>query len=241
MKFAVTALLFFCWPAWSCQWPELTFLVGVEKPPYIEVASRSGYELELLQKVSNKMHRCAVFVHTPNGRLLELFKQGVADFVSLQRTTPDGTYATLPYISYENVLITRNDLRPPVQTLDNLAGRRVMAFQNAHLFLPPAYTTLTSAFSSYLEVVEQHQLPTMLLKGRVDALVMDKNIFEYYYRQVAPGDQSLHQLPLFGKNSYHLLGRDPWLVQRFDQALQLFQHSNEYQQLQLKYFQQANQ
>ncbi|HBN87623.1 substrate-binding periplasmic protein [Rheinheimera aquimaris] len=242
MKYAVTTLLLFCcWPAQPCQWPELSFLVGVEKPPYIEVATQSGYELELLQQVSLKMHRCAVFIHSPNGRLLELFKQGVADFASLQRSTPDGTYATLPYISYENVVITRSDLQPPLQTLDDLTGRRVMAFQNARQFLPPAYAELVPRFSSYLEVVEQHQLPVMLLKGRIDALVMDKNIFEYYYRQIAPGDQNLQQLPLFGKNSYHLLGRDPWLVQRFDQALQLFQLSKEYQQLQLKYFQQVNQ
>ena len=242
MKYAVTTLLLFCcWPAQPCQWPELSFLVGVEKPPYIEVATQSGYELELLQQVSLKMHRCAVFIHSHNGRLLELFKQGVADFASLQRSTPDGTYATLPYISYENVVITRSDLQPPLQTLDDLTGRRVMAFQNARQFLPPAYAELVPRFSSYLEVVEQHQLPVMLLKGRIDALVMDKNIFEYYYRQIAPGDQNLQQLPLFGKNSYHLLGRDPWLVQRFDQALQLFQLSKEYQQLQLKYFQQVNQ
>ena len=67
MKLAVTILLLFgCWPAQSCQWPELSFLVGVEKPPYIEVATQSGYELELLQQVSLKMHRCAVFIHSPN-------------------------------------------------------------------------------------------------------------------------------------------------------------------------------
>ena len=242
MKLALKTLLFFyCCPAWSCQWPELSFLVGVEKPPYIEVATHAGYELELLRQVSLKMHRCAVFIHTPNGRLLELFEQGVADFVSLQRSTPDGTFATAPYISYENVLITRSNLQPPVKKLTDLVGRRVMAFQNAHLYLPPDYASLLPHLSSYLEVVEQHQLPAMLLKDRVDALVMDKNIFEYYYQRVAPGDVSLQQLPLFGKNHYHLLGRDPWLVQRFDQALQLFQLSKEYQQLQLKYFQQANQ
>lgn len=241
MKLAVTAVLFCCWPALSCPWPELNFLVGVEKPPYIEVATRTGYELELLQQVSLRMHRCAVFIHTPNGRLLELFKQGVADFVSLQRNTPDGFYATQTYISYENVVITRSDLQPPVHTLDDLAGRRVTAFQNARLLLPPAYASLLPRLSSYLEVVEQHQLPAMLLKDRVDALVMDKNIFEYYYQRTTSGDRSLQQLPLFGKNHYHLLGRDPWLVQRFDQALQLFQLSKEYQQLQLKYFRQADQ
>ena len=234
-------MLFCCWPVLSCPWPELSFLVGVEKPPYIEVDTKQGYELELLQQVSLKMQRCAVFIHTPNGRLFELFKQGIADFVSLQRTEPEGYYATQPYIVYENVLITRKDLQPAVHTLADLAGRRVMAFQNARIFLPSEYVQQIPTFASYLEVVEQHQLPSMLIKGRVDALAMDKNIFEYYYRLSAPTDQSLQQLPLFGRNRYHLLGRDAWLVQYFDQALQAFKQSPEYQKLQLKYFQQPNQ
>lgn len=241
MRLWTTVILLYCCPALSCQWPELTFLVGVNKPPYIEVATQTGYELELLQQVSQKMHRCAVFLHTPNGRLLELFKQGQADFVSLQRTVPDGFSATLPYIHYENVLITRTDLQPPVNTLADLAGKRVLAFQNAHLFLPQDYAQLIPGFASYQEVVDQQQLPAMLLKSRVDVLVMDKNIFAYYYQQTAPGDTRLQQLPLFGINSYHLLGRDTWLVQRFDQALLAFQQSPQYRQLQLKYFQQADQ
>lgn len=237
MRLWKAVMLLYCWPALSCQWPELTFLVGVNKPPYIEVATQTGYELELLQQVSLKMHRCAVFLHTPNGRLLELFKQGQADFVSLQRTLPEGYNATQPYIHYENVLITRKDLPSPLSSLADLAGKRVLAFQNAHLFLPSEFAQIIPSFASYQEVVDQQQLPAMLLKNRVDVLVMDKNIFEFYYHQTASGDTSLQQYPLFGSNSYHLLGRDFWLVQRFNQALQTFQQSPQYQQLQQKYFQ----
>ncbi|MDP5150529.1 substrate-binding periplasmic protein [Rheinheimera baltica] len=241
MRLFAIVIFLWCWPALSCQWPSLTFLVGVEKPPYIDVATQKGFELELLQRVSLKLQRCAVFLHTPNGRLLDLFNKGQADFVSLQRTVPAGYFATRSYINYENILITRLDLKPQLQSLHDLAGKRVMAFQNAHIFLPKAYAEKIPEFASYLEVVEQDQLPALLLKNRVDVLVMDKNIFEYFYHKTAPDDASLKQHPLFGINSYHLLGRDAWLVERFDKALLTFQQSDEYQQLQLKYFQHANQ
>lgn len=224
----------------QCKSPPLSILVGVQKPPYIEVATQQGYELELLRQVGLGMRRCVSFLHVPNGRLLDQFSEGKADLVSLQRETPAGLYATLPYIRYENVVIVREKDVKTVTQLADLSGRRVMAFQNAQRFLSAEYRQLIPTFVSYLEVVEQHQLPSLLRKNRVDALVMDRNIFAYYARQTAAGE-SLVQLPLLGVNQYHLLGRDEKLVRRFDQALQEFRQSPAFVQLQLKYFPAANQ
>jgi len=241
MRLLWGVLLLLCAKVQACDWPELTMLVGVEKPPYIEVASQSGFELELLQQVSLRLRRCAVFLHVPNGRLLELYQQGQADLVSLQRTVPAGLYATDSYIRYENVLVVHQQLASRIHQLNDLVGLRLIAFQNAQLFLPERYRQLIPQLASYLEVVEQHQLPAMLLKNRVDALVMDKNIFNYFYRQTAPGDQQLKLLHLFGVNAYHLLGRNAQLVQSFNRALLEFKQSPEFTALQLKYFQQINQ
>lgn len=235
------ALLLCCCPALACEWPALTFLVGVDKPPYIQVKDQTGFELELLQQVSERIERCASFIHIPNGRLLELYQQGVADIVTLQQTRPEGLYASAPYISYQNIVITRADLRPPVRSLEDLRGRRVMAFQNAHLYLAEPYRRLVPAFASYLEVVEQQALPTLLQKNRVDALVMDINIFNYYQRQLPVPPVALLQLAMFGKNRYHLLARDKALMQRFNQALLAFLQSPAYRELQLKYFHQLSQ
>jgi polar amino acid transport system substrate-binding protein len=156
---------------------QLQLLVGVEKPPYIKMATQTGYELELLSAVVKRMGFDSQFIHVPNGRLLDLFNEGQADMVSLQRGAVPGFYATQSYISYQNILIVRQDLYKDIFSLSDLVGLRVMAFQNARLFLPPEYADAISKSSSYLEVVEQHQLPALLLKNRVDVLVMDRNIF----------------------------------------------------------------
>ena len=67
---------------------QLQLLVGVEKPPYIKMATQTGYELELLSAVVKRMGFDSQFIHVPNGRLLSLFTDGQADLVSLQRSTP---------------------------------------------------------------------------------------------------------------------------------------------------------
>jgi polar amino acid transport system substrate-binding protein len=220
---------------------QLQLLVGVEKPPYIKVASQTGYELELLSAVVKRMGFDSQFIHVPNGRLFTLFSDGQADLVSLQRNTPPGFYATQPYISYQNILIVRQDLHKEILSLNDLVGLRVMAFQNARQFLPPDYAEAVAKAGSYLEVVEQHQLPALLLKNRVDVLVMDRNIFWHYYRQTAPKDNSLKVLNFFTVNHYHMLTRTPEVAERFNQALAEVKQSELFSQLQLKYFAELNQ
>lgn len=220
---------------------QLQLLVGVEKPPCIKRATQTGYELELLRTVVKRMGFDSQFIHVPNGRLLDLFSEGQADMVSLQRGFPPGFYATLPYISYQNILIVRQDLVKELVKLNDLAGLRVMAFQNARQFLPPEYAEAIRNTSSYLEVVEQHQLPALLLKNRVDVLVMDRNIFWHYYRQTAPKDHSLKVLSFFQPNHYHMLARTPEVAERFNKALMEVKQSELFSQLQLKYFAELNQ
>lgn len=223
------------------QAQQLQLLVGVEKPPYIKVATQTGYELELLKAVVKRMGFDSQFIHVPNGRLLTLFMDGQADLVSLQRSTPQGLYASQPYISYQNILIVRQDLYKEILSLQDLVGLRVMAFQNARQFLPPDYTEAITKASSYLEVVEQDKMPALLLKNRVDVLVMDRNIFLHYYRQTAPDDSSLKVLSFFQPNHYHVLARTPEVAERFNKALAEIKQSELFSQLQLIYFGELNQ
>ncbi len=220
---------------------QLQLLVGVEKPPYIKVSTQTGYELELLSAVVKRMGFDCQFIHVPNGRLLDVFNEGQADLVSLQRSAPKGLFATEPYISYQNILIVRKDLYEEILSLSDLVGLRVMAFQNARQFLPPDYADAINKTSSYLEVVEQHQLPALLLKNRVDVLVMDRNIFWHYYHQTAPDDSSLKVLSFFQPNHYHMLARTPEVAERFNKALMEVKQSELFSQLQLKYFAELNQ
>lgn len=227
--------------ALACSMPKLSILVGMEKPPYIKIEEKSGYELDLLNRIGELMGRCISFTHAPNGRLLELFLQGKGDLVSFQHSEPSGLYATEPYIVYEIVLIVSKKSPRQVKTLADLSGLRVLAFQNANLFLSTEYRNVVPFMASYQEVVNQDKLPQLLLKERVDALVMDRNIFEHYYKATAPDDESLQVLNLLGHNSFHLLGRTEELATEFNESLARFQQSSDYKKLQLKYFKLANQ
>lgn len=218
------------------QAKSLQILVGVEKPPYIQVNTKTGFELELLRAVAQRMGYQAEFIHVPNGRLLDLFQEGQGDLVSLQNRPVDGFFATAPYIMYQNGLIVRANFPRNLNNLSQLAGLRIMAFQNATQFLPPAYAEAITQAASYLEVVEQQQLPKMLLKQRVDVLVMDINIFWYYFNQTTADANEVRLINAFAENHYHLLARSAEMASQFDAALQAVKQSPHYQQLQQHYF-----
>lgn len=55
---------------------ELTILVGLDKPPYIDLNDSSGYELDLLRLLTKKMGYDAVFLHVPNARIKDLMLGG---------------------------------------------------------------------------------------------------------------------------------------------------------------------
>ena len=86
----------------------LTVLVGQQKPPYINTANISGYEIELLAEVVKRMGYEPVFLFVPNARIKPLLEQGEGDIASLQPVVTDetGLFYSNPYIRYQNIAVS---------------------------------------------------------------------------------------------------------------------------------------
>jgi polar amino acid transport system substrate-binding protein len=215
---------------------KLTFVVGIDKAPYIHIANSSGYELELLKLLAQQLGYNARFVHVPNGRLLDTFQDGIGDIVTLQPKAIAPYYRTKPYIYYENVVIVAPQYSQRVNKIADLAGLRVQAFQNAHQYLGDAYRAAIPTFASYHEVVEQQYLPDLLYKKRLDALVMDRFIFQHYCHHCHDPQWRYAVKPLFAHNPYHLLARNEATAHALDKALQHLENTGQIKELQQRFF-----
>ena len=92
----------------------------------------------------------------------------------------------------------------------------------------------------YRETVDQQAQLTMLLSQRVQVVVMDRNIFNYYRLQHDNAeDMAMH--PLFNNTAYRAAFRDAKLQRAFDRALLSVMLDSWYQRLQRKYFGEENQ
>lgn len=222
---------------------ELTILVGLDKPPYIDLNDSSGYELDLLRLLSKKMGYDAVFLHVPNARIKDLMLAGRADIATLQKPDPEQQrlYYSQPYIRYQNVAASLATKSLQLAHMEQLKPYTVVAFHNARLLLGPDYHQLTTQMFSYQEVANQSQQLQMLLLGRCDVVVMDRNIFYYYAKLAGQSMQPFDLAPVFQPSLYSAAFKNEHLRRKFDKALTELQQEALFTQLQLKYFSEVNQ
>ncbi|KKO47295.1 amino acid ABC transporter/signal transduction system protein [Arsukibacterium ikkense] len=233
-------LLLFCSALLSAA--PLTVLVGQQKPPYINTANISGYEVELLAEVVSRMGFEPVFVFVPNARIKHLLEQGEGDIASLQPVSTDetGLFYSNPYIRYQNIAVSLAKNELVISHSSDLGRYSVLAFQNARLVLGPDYTDMAQISGEYRETVDQQAQLKMLLQQRVQVVVMDRNIFNHYRLQADNADGfAIH--PLFNTTLYRAAFRDAAVQRSFDRALLSVMLDSWYQRLQRKYFGEENQ
>lgn len=220
----------------------MNVLVGQNKPPYIRLETVSGYELELLREVVRRMGHEAVFVFVPNSRIKTLLESGNGDIASLQPNDngdPQLFYSQ-PYIRYQNVVVSRTADDLTITHPGDLADKQVVAFQSATKVLGADYRDAVTNNPGYLETVDQKAQVDMLFNGRVQAIVLDRNIFMHHQQtSMAPVAVQMHEL--FNSSLYRAAFREPALQRDFDRALLSVLLDNWYLQLQQKYFLQQNQ
>ncbi|MAD77362.1 MAG: amino acid ABC transporter/signal transduction system protein [Rheinheimera sp.] len=220
----------------------LTVLVGQQKPPYINTANISGYEVELLAEVVSRMGYEPVFLFVPNARIKPLLLQGEGDIASLQPVSNEeaGLFYSNPYIRYQNIAVSLAKDKLVISHSSDLGRYSVLAFQNASLVLGPDYTDMVKISANYRETVDQQAQLTMLLSQRVQVVVMDRNIYNYYRLQHDDAEaMAMH--PLFNTTVYRAAFRDANVQRAFDRALLSVILDSWYQRLQRKYFGEENQ
>ncbi|WP_288741259.1 transporter substrate-binding domain-containing protein [uncultured Rheinheimera sp.] len=222
---------------------ELTILVGLDKPPYIDLNDSSGYELDLLRLLIKKMGYDAVFLHVPNARIKDLMLDGKADIATLQK--PDQAQPQLhysqPYIRYQNVAASLAAKSLQLHQLAQLKPYSVVAFHNARTLLGPEYQQLVPFMANYQEVANQSQQLQMLLLERCDVVVMDRNIFYYYAKEAGQSMQPFDIAAVFPASLYSAAFKNERLRNKFNKALAEVQQEPIFTQLQLKYFSDVNQ
>lgn len=229
-------LLAFSWPVFGAESVVVQVLVGMNKPPYIQIETVDGYELDLLRAIVSRMGAKAEFTHVPNKRIQSLLQQNIGDMATLQPLKGDqpGLYYTCPYIRYQNVVVSLEMQQLTINELADLKKLSVLAFQNASAALGDEFRQFAQQSFKYRETVDQRTQVESLHKLRVQAVVMDINIFYYHHDKIEP-PQQVEVHPLFPASYYRVAFRDKKLADAFNLAMLQFWQSPEYQQLQQRY------
>jgi len=213
--------------------------VGLAKPPYVIQANNTGFEIELIRNVLAKMGESAEFVYTSFGHTAKMLAVNRIDAVMTTNSIVfnDTTKLSNVYIIYENIAISLKEKKLTIESIKDLANYSITSFQKADKILGEEFAHAVTQSPIFLQVADQKRQPILLLKERVDVAVMDKNIFNYFSRELKIEDLekkfTFHNI--FPKSHYRMAFKNTLNITLFNQVFLEYSKSKDYKLLLKKY------
>lgn len=206
---------------------ELHIVFGQSLAPFADERTGRGIEIDIIRAALQASGHGLRISFVPQARVLLALQAGQCDGAAT--VTPDSGVAAAyseVYIHYQDFVIAPKGLfaKPPV--LADLAGLRIVAFQNATRYLGSAFAAMARANPRYKEQADQLSQLRMLYARQTDVIVAERHIYEYQLRQLR--DSRFREQPfdvelfaLFDKIPYRVGFRDPALRDDFNKGLAL--------------------
>ncbi len=218
---------------------QLVVAVGLAKPPYVIQEFDTGFELDLIRNLLKEMGKSTKFVYTQFGHSSKMLKVKAVDAVMTTNKSvfSDSTKLSDTYITYQNVAISLKSSQLTINTIADLANYSIASFQKADMVLGQAFADAVDQSPAYMKVAEQSRQPKLLLKKRVEVLVMDKNIFSYFAR--TQGIEDIQEQfvfhPIFPESYYRMAFKNQKYVEDFNKTFAKYKLTNEYLALKKRY------
>ncbi|MBU2712099.1 substrate-binding periplasmic protein [Zooshikella harenae] len=214
---------------------------GQDKPPYV-INEESGLEIDLVRAAFATQNTEVVIRLFPRKMLYQQVKKRLDGASALTQKENDGLFYSVPYLVFFNVLVTKVDRKITANHVADLAGLHVSGWQGASHLLGSELQSLIhqsqGALADYHEVNAQAQQISMLLTNRTDALIIDRNIFRWYWLKLPEEDRfdySIHQI--FPKTSvYQAAFRMEKLRDQFNAGLIAIKNNGKYDAIWQSYF-----
>ncbi|ATY83369.1 polar amino acid ABC transporter [Aeromonas veronii] len=220
---------------------EIKVGVSFSIPPYVIDGGRQGVEVDLLKEAFLDSRHNIKVVALPLERTFRFFSQKKLDaIINVERGMIESELLTDPVITFYNMIFTiSND----VNSVSDLTNKRVVAFQRAKMVLGRDFYMMAKSNPNYREHAKQQLQVLQLMRGRVDALVMEEYIFYYYLNKLINHENLMKGSDLMGVKiintlppvKYHFAFHDSELREIFNRQLGLMQTDGRYKNILQKY------
>ena len=218
---------------------QFSIAVGLAKPPYVIQENDTGFELDLIRNITKKMGKSTKFVYTQFGHSPKMLDVNGIDAVMTTNKLVFGDESKLSneYITYQNVAISLKQKNLQINEIKDLAMYSIASFQKADKVLGETFANAVKASPLYLKVADQSQQPSLLLKERIDVLIMDKNIFIYLVKKLNIDniDETFTFHPVFPTTQYRMAFKNEENLKTFNTILSEYLQTEEYQLLRKRY------
>ena len=192
-RLAALCILAFMSLAASARSDELVAVYQGSRPPFSFRDARGkagGIEADVVTEALRRAGRAVTFRETPNVRLLPFREgDGVDLAVSVRGSDGGGVYFSDEFVTFHNVAISRRDRHIALGSIADLDRYSFAIWQNGWRDLGPAFEARYRPGAdgrfphNYFQPSNQQAQNKMFWLGRVDVIVVDKQVFEWYRKQ----------------------------------------------------------
>lgn len=241
LPFVLLILLTACL-AGTARAREVVLSVGTSMPPYVMSDRDMGLEVDIVREALRLAGHTVSTRYAPLARVPMQLQDGVADAaLTINRETAPGLRCySDSHITYHNVAISLAKNGFSIESLADLKGKSVTAFQRADLRLGCEYQDAIEQTSKYRETADQTIQLNLLFSGRTDVIVIERHIFRTLLYETPPSDEIdltqeyvIH--PIFPPTHYNVGFNDSGLCREFNTALRQLRSTGRYDELKAAY------
>lgn len=209
---------------------------GQDKPPFVSPDCSDGIEVRLATELFSRAGLEIDQQCMTNKRLVNSYTTGrLAAGVTVPNNV-DGMYYTDAFSGFENFAISRTADGLNINSIADLADVSAIAWNNAAAALGDEFAAVTGGNKKYEEAKSQVAQVKKFLSGRVQVVIIDKNIMRWLTKsliesgEVANADTEFTYHPIFpGKLDYYIGFADEALRDRVNEALKGMREDGTYQ------------
>ncbi len=174
----------------SSRGKELVVAFSLDAPPYIMDGGKAGIELQIVRRALKLKGYTVRVRQMPYGELADAVVTKGVDAAATVTPTDNGTYYSDDYITFRNAAITRKRSGLKIDTIADLQGKSIVAWQNAYEDLGPEFQALfapdvTAPYrKKYREIASQKQQVEMFWKGQAEVIVIDEAVMQWFTREM---------------------------------------------------------
>lgn len=191
-----------------------------------------GFEIDVVRAVLEPLGYDFRPVYLPYDELNPALAAGRLDAAATVRPEVASAFYSEEFDAFHNYAITRPDSKPPLEHLEDLARRNVVAWEGAKLDLGPEFAEAVARAASYRELGNQHSQVQLFFEGQVDTLVIDNLIFRFFAKQAGEDPEQFEFHDILAPSTAFKVGfASESLRDDFDQGLAALRKSGEYERI----------
>ncbi|MCJ8326333.1 MAG: transporter substrate-binding domain-containing protein [Campylobacterales bacterium] len=215
---------------------ELNLIFPEAREPFIFKDSYlKGIEFDLIKEIFKDYDIKINYSNVDFEKQYNIFKNNnFYDIAVSMKKNDDEFYYSNDYINFSNVFITRVKDNITINSLDDLKGKKIIAFEKAYKYSgKDFYNMFSQNIKNYKEISDTKKAVQEFLNNKADIIFIDINIFKWHLKYLSDKSILTYKFDFLkdSNNTFQVAFKDENLKNVFNENLAKIKNTGKYQKI----------